>query len=585
MKIILIIILLVPLITFGQKSIDITGRVSSNTLYFDYREKSAIKPDSISSNEYGKTSLIPGLHQQINLAIFARTKDLDISLLSDMRVNKWDKLEFSGSDFGSFLDQRSIDRFSLNMRFLTHEVTLGDFYQSGSEFFIQSREIRGGKASFTFEKLWNRKSFLEITTLGGLSQKALAQGARLRAIYKQYESSGQYRRYIAAGSVRSGERGAYDVGLHYLWARDVESSIGESLNDALANQNMGMDASVYFWDNNIKLFGEGFYSIKDTLDYGNDSDYSYRGGVDFRYQQFKMIAYYQRLGAQYYSAGYPFFLNDREGARVQTAYSFPKAAIVSLDGEYYKNNLDNDETMPTTTTRIGEVSVTTQVKNLPEFTLLFGLRDDLSNSVFDEKDNVTKTDKISRRYEARISHDFNLNRISLSTIFLNLDDNGKVAGDSSSLLGTEQLIASLNFYTRPADNFFISGGTVYSRLLLTDSKDSRNIFVYQSSRWDVVPRTLVLETTITGSRNDAQNGGTDDLLNDYWQVDGRLSIEYFFNTSVSLKLIGGTNTRQMDYSIAEAQKTLLSPDIEPTFFNGNESYNALIYGAEINWIF
>jgi len=270
---------------------------------------------------------------------------------------------------------------------------------------------------------------------------------------------------------------------------------------------------------------------------------------------------------------------------MQAAYSFPKILIASLDGEFYKNNLAGNDRIPTTKTRLGEVALTTQFNNVPEFTLLFGLRDDVSDIKLNKEMEVTKTDKISRKYEFRVAHDFNFNRISLSTIFLDLDDFGKVAGDSSSLLGTEQFIASLNFYTRPTNNFFISGGAVYSRLLLTNNKDSRNIFLYQSSRWDIIPRILVLESTISGSRNDASNGGTDDLLNDYWQADGRLSIEYFFNTYLSLKLIGGTIRRQMDFSTKQAQQTLLSPDIEPTFFNGNESYNALIYGAEINWIF
>jgi hypothetical protein len=584
-RILILSVLLFPLLSAAQKAIDITGRVSSNTLYFDYDEKSKIKPDTVSSDTYGKASLIPGLQQQINLSIFARTKDLDISLLSDFRVNKWDEFDL-GNDFGQFLDQKSLERFSLNMRFFNHEVILGDFYESGSEFFIQSREMRGAKANFNFERLWNRKSFLEINTVIGRTQRAVAQGERLQAIYKQYESSGQFRRYMAAVSAKTGEQGLFKIGLHYLWARDDQKSIDASLNDALQNQNIGMDASVFFWDNNVQLFAEGFYSTKDTLDYEKVNDHSYKGGIDFRYEQFKMIAFYQRIGADYYSAGYPFLLNDRQGARVQAAYSFPKVLIANLDGEFYDDNLKDDDTVPTTKTRIGEMSVTTQFKNVPEFTLLYGYRDDISDLLVNEGEE-SKTDKISKKYEFRVSHDFSLNRLSLSTIFLDLNDFGKVAGDSSSLslLGTEQFIASLNFYTRPSENFFISGGGVYSRLLLTNNKESRNIFVYQSSRWDIVPRTFILESTITGSRNDASKGGTDDLLNDYWQIDGRLSIEYFFNLNISLKLIAGTNRRQMDYSTQQARQALLSPDIEPTFFNGNESYNALIYGAEINWIF
>ena len=41
----------------------------------------------------------------------------------------------------------------------------------------------------------------------------------------------------------------------------------------------------------------------------------------------------------------------------------------------------------------------------------------------------------------------------------------------------------------------------------------------------------------------------------------------------------------MAYTTAEALQVLTDPDIDPTYFNGNESYNALIYGVEFNWMF
>lgn len=566
---------LLPLFLLGQQSIDITGRISVNTINIDYDEKSDIRPDSVSAAEYGKTTLIPGLQQTMNMSLFARTQQLDMSLLGDIRNNDWNKLDFN--------DQNSIDRLTFSLRFSNHEIVLGDFYESGSEFFLQSREIRGGKIHLQFDDVWKRQSFIELNTVAGLSQKALAQGSRLNSLYKQFETSGQYRRTLAAITLRAGERGVYETGLHYLYARDDKGSIGESINDPLGNQNMGADASVFFWDRNIKLFAEGYFSKKDTIDFGSADDYSYKSGFDFRYDRFKLVAFMQRLGYNYYTAGYPFLLNDREGFRVQSAYNFPNIMLFSVDGEQYDDNLENDKSQPTTTTRTGEISVTSAVKNLPELTLLFGYRDDMSNSVFNDQEEETRTAKISRKYETRISYDFNFNRVSLSTIYLDLDDKSKIAGGAP--LGTEQFISSFNFYTRPVNTFFISGGAVYSRLLLTDSKESRNYFIYQSSRWDVIPRKLVLESTINLSKNEALNGGTEDLLSNYWQADGRLSVEYFFTDNISLKIIGGTNTRQMDFSTSEALQALQSPDIEPTFFNGNETYNALIYGAEINWIF
>ncbi|KAA3613190.1 MAG: hypothetical protein D8M58_12855 [Calditrichaeota bacterium] len=575
MKKYLILLLVLPTLILAQKSVDVTGRVSLSTLNFDYDEKSEIKPDTVSSKDYGKTTLIPGLSQSLNLSIFARTQDFDVSLLGDIRNNDWNTLDFSSHN--------DIDRLSLSLRISNHEVVLGDFYESGSEFFLQSREIRGGKVKLAFDNVWSRKSFFEFKTVYGLAQKAFSQGSRIRNIYKQFETSGQFRRYLGAVSVKAGERGFYKAGFHYLRAEDEEGSIGESLNDPLGNQNFGGDASLFLWDNHIQLFGEGFLSEKDTVGFGSVSDLTYKGGLDFRYDQFKLIAFYQRLGFNFYSAGYPFLLNDREGFRVQSAYNFPNILLLSADVEQYDNNLENENNIPTTTTRIGDLSVTTGIKKFPELTLAFGFRDDISGSVFNDEEEETRTNKISRKWEARISHDFNINRISLTSIYLDLDDDSKIPGGAP--LGTEQFIGSLNFYTRPTNNIFFSGGGVFSRLLLTDSKSSNNFFIYQSSRWDIMPRKLVFESTLNFAMNEAQNGGDDDLINNYWQADGRVSLEYFFNNTISLKLIGGTNTRQMDFSTSEALKVLQNPDTEPTFFNGNETYNALIYGAEINWIF
>ncbi len=575
MKKYLVLYLFFPVFLFAQQNIDVTGRVSLNVLNFDYNENSDIKPDSVDSDTYSKTSIVPGLSQYLNLSIFARTPTIDMSLLGDIRNDKWSRLDFNSHN--------DIKRLSLSLRFMGHEVVLGDFYESGSEFFLQSREIRGGKVNLAFDNVWGKKSFIEVRALGGLSERVSRIGSRLDGIYKQYETSGQFRRYIGAVSAKGGERGLYKLGLYYLQAQDDSNTVKNSLNDPIGNQNFGADASVFLWDNHIQLFGEGYLSTKDTLALGSSTDNTYKGGVDFRYEQFKFVAFYQRLGFNYYTAGYPFLLNDKEGFRVQSAYNFPGVLLFSIDGEQYENNLEGDKSLPTTKTRIGDISVTAGIKNFPEVTVLFGFRDDISGSVFNSEAQETKTNKISRKWEARVSHNFSVNRLSLTTIYLDLEDVSKIPGGAP--LGTEQFIASLNFYTRPTNNFYFSGGGVYSRLLLTDSKSNNNYFLYQSSRWDILPRELIFESTINYSLNQAANGGDDDLINNYWQADGRVSLEYFFIDNIALKLIAGTNSRQMNFSTAEALAVLQNPDVEPTFFNGNESYNALIYGLEVNWMF
>ena len=85
--------------------------------------------------------------------------------------------------------------------------------------------------------------------------------------------------------------------------------------------------------------------------------------------------------------------------------------------------------------------------------------------------------------------------------------------------------------------------------------------------------------------NDADNGGTQDILSDYYQVNGEISFEYFFSNQVSFKVLTGTDKRNYKYSNSNALEIIANPDYGPTYFNGFESYSGLIVGGELNWIF
>ena len=119
-----------PIFLFGQSNFDLTGRVSMRVQQLDYDEESKIKPDSINSDEYGKSTLIPGLQQSMNLSLFGRMQNFDFTLLSDLKNNDWNELDF--------IDVNSVERFSLNLRLFNHEMVFGDFYQSGNERYLQS---------------------------------------------------------------------------------------------------------------------------------------------------------------------------------------------------------------------------------------------------------------------------------------------------------------------------------------------------------------------------------------------------------------------------------------------------------------
>ncbi len=564
-----ILLFLLPLALLAQSGMNVTGRVSLRTLNTSYDQISKIKPDSIPEDQYAKTSTIPGLEERLNLAIFARTNRVDITLLGDLRNNQWNQLN----------SVKNINRLSLTARFGQNEIVLGDFFDSGSEFFIQSREVRGARFKLRWEQLWNPRSYLETKVSGGQIQRAYGIGTRLKDLYRQYETAGQYRRYFASAVAHLGDATLFDVGLKYLYGKDDAHSVDESINEPLTNSNMGASAKLYLWKKHLQFFGEGYYSRKDTLSATGINDHAYKAGLDFRYQQFKLVAFYQRLGYDYYSVGYPFLQNDRKGLKLNTGYYVPGIISFTAEGEQYSDNLRQDTTTPTVHTRLAHAGFTTHFKNWPELSLKARFRDDNSNTILD----TVKTQKISRGLEGGLAYGMGSNRISASVIYINLDDKSTLI--SGAPLGTKQFIASLNFYTRPLDALFLSGGSVYSSMELTNGQTNANIYAYASGRWDIISRKLKFEANVNFIHNDAAHGGNQDMLSDYNQLGSEFSLEYFFNSNISFKLIGGNTFRHMGYTLAEAQQVIADPDYGPTFFNSYESYDALRYGAEINWIF
>ncbi len=564
-KVTLICMLALPLSLFAQSQFNLTGRISLQTMNVSYDETSDIKPDSIPDEQYAKTALIPGLQQRLNIALFGRFSHYDVTILGDLKNNPWDKLN----------NFKRVDRLTLNIRNGTNELILGDFFENGSELFLQSREVRGAKLFLENGSNY----FYQIKLVGGEVQRAYAVGERLPDQYHQYESSGQYRRYIAAGIGRFGKRDRFMIGAKLLWAKDEKGSIGEAVIEPLTNQNVGLEGQLYLFKKHVKLFFESNFSRKDTLSAQNVQDYAYRAGLDLRFGHFKLVGYKQRLGYDYFSAGYPYLQNDRDGFVVNSAYNFPNVLAITFEGEHYFNNLSDLNTMPRTKTNIAIVGLTSMVRNFPELSLKYRYRDDRSNTILD----TVKTDKVYQGIESRLTFGSINNRLSLSAIYLDLNDQSVL--QAGSPLGTKQLIASLNFYTRPANYFFLSGGAVYSSLELTNGQTNANTYVYTSGRWDVIPTRLKLEFNLSFIRNDAANGGYQDLLSDYNQINGLFSVEYFFNSQISLKVLAGNDYRNMGYNLAQAKEVIENPDYGPTYFNGYESYNALKYGVELNWIF
>jgi hypothetical protein len=219
----------------------------------------------------------------------------------------------------------------------------------------------------------------------------------------------------------------------------------------------------------------------------------------------------------------------------------------------------------------------------PALGLTVGVRADKSGMIYDVDSNPEQTDKFTRKLEATAGFSVRQTRMSLSGIYLDLDDQSLIPNGST--LGTSQFIGSYNLYATLSSFSFISGGAVYSRLTLTNGQKISNIYIYESNRWDILPGKLKLETTVSGNQNNSGDGGIPDMLGNYWALNGEISFEYFFNNKVSFKVLTGTDSRKYKYTTEEAQQVIADPEYGPTYFNSNESYMGLIVGGELNWIF
>jgi hypothetical protein len=549
----------------------------------DYDEKSKIKPDSINSDEYGKSALIPGLQQRINLSLFGRMQNFDFTLLSDLKNNNWNKLDFN--------DLNSVERFSLNLRLFDHELTFGDFYLSGNERYVQSREIRGIRYSIKSYNFFGKNVFVYIDGIAGQIQNAIKQGELLKGIYKQYETSGQYQRFMGSGDIKIGKSDLFDIALKYLKGDDEKSSIDESINLPLKNSLYGVESNLFFWSRKVRLFADYFSSKKDTLDKGAANDYSMTGGIDLLINRAKLMLLYQYIGFDYYTMGYPYLENDKEGIKALAGYNISNSFILNADYEWYENNLNEDGFKPTTKTDILNAGFTTLLPGYPEFTFNYGMRSDKSNNILNRDSLELSMDKITQKFEVKLAYKINRSRFSLTATSLDLDDKSILRGgiylDSTQIspLGTSQFINSFNFYSQASKYLYFSGGIVYSTLTLTNNQKNNNLYIYETNRWDILPRKLKLESTITAIVNNAQNGGIQDYLSDYFQFNSEISLEYFFNDFISLKIITGNDSRDYKYSIEDALKVIENPDYGPIFFNGNESYSSWIVGGELNWNF
>lgn len=83
--------------------------------------------------------------------------------------------------------------------------------------------------------------------------------------YHQYETSGQYQRFLYAGQFRLGKWERFELGTKFLWAKDKQNSVNQAISEPLTNKLVGLDGFLILWKKRLKWFFDANFSRKDTL--------------------------------------------------------------------------------------------------------------------------------------------------------------------------------------------------------------------------------------------------------------------------------------------------------------------------------
>ncbi|OQY27762.1 MAG: hypothetical protein B6244_09665 [Candidatus Cloacimonetes bacterium 4572_55] len=437
--------------------------------------------------------IIPDSEPEFQLMLLGRYGSVDVTLNSMLHHNKW--------------NHTVVDLFALSLEGKKWEVNLGDFFIIDNPLTVNNRLIRGARFQFGLDGQRRTNSKYRLDMFVGESNSPEEKGDRLDGLYNQRATSSTYRRVQWMGKATAELNPNLEVRATYAGGKDIEESIDEERQTSLPLENHVVEASVLsrLLSRKIVIHAEAAHSQTDSSLANSDgvSDEVYRLRVEGRTGNIRGWARWQRVGADFYSTGYPYLARDREGPMVGAGYSKPNFFLVTSEYEQYKDNL-NDDQLLTVTTDVIHGRLRLIRSGLPNISFSMRYQSELSPSLNDS----VKIDRSTSRAIIDVTHRLTKNlRGNMSFTLQNVDDQS-LPDTSVVQVSSDEQTVSVNFSGRFFQRLTFSPGMVYNKFKFPDLDQTQKIFVgYSIVELEIIPTKLRWESDTRYTDSETASAG------------------------------------------------------------------------------
>ncbi len=300
---------------------------------------------------YPQTRYIDGLQPELQLFSTGRKYGWDVDFMLDGYRNDW----LSGTNPGGL----RANMFNLKLSGKDQQVTIGDFFQSGSEIYVSSKKVFGLKYETDLMEMGRGGQRFKLTALGGETERSLAiddhnpdvpndtikQGFAVR---QQMMGMGRLSAFAAPGLT---------IGAQVIHARDLKESILRSLvedSDTTANKPIqgttaGLDLEYRFHKDQLVLRMEGAGGYADSLDM---ETFEPRGrgslawkdaaagsfGLGAEIGKYTGDISFTTVRPKYYSGGNPYLTQDQHQGKVTGSAMFSENTSADMEYELTLRN-------------------------------------------------------------------------------------------------------------------------------------------------------------------------------------------------------------------------------------------------------
>lgn len=302
--------------------------------------------DTIKQNRY-----IEGLQPEMQLFMTGRKYGWDVNFLMDGYRNDW----LSGTNPGGL----RANLLNLRINSDDHDITVGDFFQNGTEISVSNRKVYGIKYDGQFAEMGRGEKRMKLTLLGGETERSLTVGDHNPDIPNDVIADGfaMRQQMMGMGRLNAIVFPGLTVGLQAIHSRDLQNSIirknvdagTKTSNDPLQGNSGGIDAEYRFYKGLMVARAEVDVGMADSLDSGfnpkaRPSDFSYKnaiaGSMGYGAELGKYILDVQATTVRpsYYTGGNPYLTQDQNQGKISVSSQFNEQASAGLDYDLTMRN-------------------------------------------------------------------------------------------------------------------------------------------------------------------------------------------------------------------------------------------------------